>query len=228
MPIVLAYAEPAAAVAAAPLRPSVITQPDWLAKPTLEDLQTLFPPGALKAGAEGLAVIHCQVSAQGALVDCTVVHQEPPDAGFGDAALRMAGLFRMRPQSKDGLPTSGGTVNIPIRFTLPRPPAANDGRSAQTPAPDWRRKPTAENLARVYPAHAVSANIEGEGIIRCEVTAEGTLANCFVVAEGPAEEGFGEAALKLAKYFVMRPQTKDGVPVAGGVITIPIRFRLPY
>jgi TonB family protein len=229
MPIVLAYAEPPAAIAPAPPRPSVITQPDWVAKPNLEDLRTLYPPEALKNRVEGRAIIHCDVNAEGALVACSVVKEDPLDLGFGDAAMRMANLFRMRPQTRDGLPTSGGKVNIPILFTLPPPTTATNGGSPpQTPAPDWRRKPTGENLAQVYPAHAARANIEGRGIIRCEVTAEGTLTNCFVLAEGPSGEGFGEAALKLAKYFVMRPMTKDGVPVAGGVITIPIRFQLPH
>ena len=35
---------------------------------------------------------------------------------FGDAALKLSKLFKMRPQSKDGAPTNGGVVRIPIRF----------------------------------------------------------------------------------------------------------------
>ena len=40
--------------------------------------------------------------------------------GFGDAAMKMSKLFKMRPQTKDGQPVDGGTVRIPIRFTLPK------------------------------------------------------------------------------------------------------------
>jgi protein TonB len=124
---------------------------------------------------------------------------------------------------------------MPIILVQATPPAAaagtagtvGDSRAAQPVMPDWRRKATGENLARVYPQHAQSANIEGRGVIRCDVTAEGAMANCVVVEETPRGEGFGEATLKLAKYFVMRPQTKDGVAVAGGSVTIPIVFRLP-
>ena len=41
------------------------------------------------------------------------------------------------------------------------------------------------------------------------------------------DQGFGDAAMKMTKLFKMRPQTKDGAPVDGGKITIPIVFNVP-
>src|SRR6185437_2281900 len=45
--------------------------------------------------------------------------------------------------------------------------------------------------------------------------------------ETPKGIGFGKATLALSRGFLMRPQTRDGVPVSGGQVNIPIAFRLP-
>jgi TonB family protein len=119
MPIVLAYAEPPAAVAPPP-RASVITSPDWLRKPTGADLAQFYPKAAADAHIEGRAILRCQVAATGELADCTTSNEEPLGQGFGDAALKLAAYFKMRPMTKDGLPVSGGKINIPIRFMLPK------------------------------------------------------------------------------------------------------------
>jgi protein TonB len=60
------------------------------------------------------------VTAQGTLTNCEVTSEEPDSAGFGDAAMRMSRLFKMRPMTKDGSPVAGGTVRIPIAFRLPK------------------------------------------------------------------------------------------------------------
>lgn len=82
-------------------------------------------------------------------------------------------------------------------------------------------------MARYYPSRAARRDIEGRAVIGCHVTADGRLTRCSVDAESPSGEGFGEAALKMSRHFKMRPMTRDGVPVSGGVIRIPIRFALP-
>ena len=69
-------------------------------------------------------------------------------------------------------------------------------------------------------------NVSGRAELNCEVTAKGTVANCTVVSEDPAGQEFGAAAMKLTRYFKMRPQTRDGTPVGGAHVNIPIAFRL--
>ena len=69
---------------------------------------------------EGKASLSCKVSARGTLEGCSVTAEEPSDMGFGDAAIKMSKLFKMRPMSKDGQPVDGGTVRIPLRFVLPK------------------------------------------------------------------------------------------------------------
>jgi TonB family protein len=120
MPIVLAYAEPPAAVASPPPKPSVITAPDWLRKPTGADMARFYPKAAAAARVEGRATIHCKVAVTGDLTDCVASNEDPLGQAFGEAALNLAPLFKMRPQTKDGVPVSGGQINIPIRFMLPK------------------------------------------------------------------------------------------------------------
>jgi protein TonB len=68
----------------------------------------------------GRATISCTVNARGALDGCNIISEDPSDMGFGDAAMRMSKLFRMRPKTTDGQPVDGGTVRIPLRFVLPK------------------------------------------------------------------------------------------------------------
>ena len=107
-----------------PPRSPVIQTPDWLRRPSGEDMARYYPARAQRMGVEGRATLSCTVGASGALQACAVASETPADQDFGAAALRMARLFKMRPMTKDGEPVSGGLVRIPIRFVLPKDEAA--------------------------------------------------------------------------------------------------------
>jgi TonB family protein len=112
----IAAASAGAVWAASPVR--VIGTPDWVRKPTGEQMAKYYPKAASDAGKEGFATITCRVRADGTLRACKVIKQQPGRYGFGEAALKLSSTFRMRARDEYGRPTAGGRVNIPIKFAL--------------------------------------------------------------------------------------------------------------
>ena len=95
-----------------------IVEPDWAEVPTAHQIRAYFPPEAFARKVSGGAMIHCRVTAKGRASGCVVKSETPPGWGFGEAALRLAPGLRFRPQTRDGWPTDGGDVTVPINFTI--------------------------------------------------------------------------------------------------------------
>ena len=106
------------------------------------------------------------------------------------------------------------------------PPPPTAPRPSVVTNPDWIRRPSADQFAQYYPERAQRLEMAGRATIVCTVTAAGTLQGCSVTSEDPADYGFGDAAIKMSRFFKMKPATRDGVPVEGLKVTIPLRFNL--
>lgn len=160
----------AAAQAGAAAEP-VITEPDWLRKPTAEEIESHYPRLMSFLGIEGHATIRCKVTVAGDPSDCVLLFESPAGVGFGPAALSLAPSLKFTPRKVNGVPVSGGTVNVPVTFTLDdgdtREPATAHPVDAETQTLAMRLaqlldgprfKPGGHNPAE---AAAMAAPIEG-------------------------------------------------------------------
>ena len=50
---------------------------------------------------------------------------------------------------------------------------------------------------------------------------------CTVTNEDPPGFGFGEATLRISRFFRIAPATRDGVPTSGGRFRTTVRWQLP-
>ena len=73
------------APATTPERPAVMApyKPDWLEKPTVDDMEWAYPAHAQRKEIDGKAVITCKVGYDGLLRDCRVVSETPVGEDFG-------------------------------------------------------------------------------------------------------------------------------------------------
>ena len=88
---------------------------------------------------------------------------------------------------------------------------------------EWLHRPSVQDMMAFWPAGARNQN--GRVVMQCIVAAQGTLDGCVVRSETPPGLGFGAAAVAMSKLFLMRPPMRDGVPIEGAEVSIPINFR---
>lgn len=159
---------------------------------------------------EGGALLACRATAKGQLRDCRVVYETPRGAGFGKAALGLAGRMKMKPTT-DGQPRSDELL-IPVAFGPPsagRRPVFNaypggegrlvyrtDGGAVEdtvacleaarcrVEAADWAED--GGELRRLEIAERVG-DLKGKSMLDCAVGADGVLGGCRTLGTSTPE-----------------------------------------
>lgn len=238
---------------ATPFDPMKAPAPVWLQKPSQSDFMRAFPPSAKREHVAGAAVIGCKVTAARLMVDCRMRGEDPPGYGFGGAALKMAGYFRLTPAGP-GLPAEGDNIRIPFRFgawMYRRPPPFNlhpgdaailmtEMKGARPPGRSIFPCPTGSasryclwadvtwtrrpDVAATRAALEASDLHAGHTDVTCRPTDEGSLVDCSLSEQTSPK---ADAALQqLFKDFRVAPKAKDGSPVTDGRIVVEINWTL--
>jgi len=103
-----------------PMAGKLIEKPDWIRTPTQDDVVRFYPDQALARSIRGTAKLSCSVSPSGSLEGCNVISETPGSLGFGDTALRLSRIYRMRPYDARKRPVVGGLVRLNMTFEPPR------------------------------------------------------------------------------------------------------------
>jgi TonB family protein len=210
--------------------------PNWKHLPTRDQLVSIWPRAAFDQGRNGKAEISCTTTIQGALRDCTVVHEDPPDAGFGQAAIALSPQFLMNPKVCGGRPVEA-KVQIPVNFTGLTGPRGSAGapmgsripvRYPDDPSlidrPVWVEAPTYEQVVAAYPMGARKSRTLGHVALRCNFGGGGRLRGCDVISEVPSGQGFGAAARSLSRHFVAAATDTEGRKVLDNVTVVAFTF----
>ena len=198
----------------------VIQSPVWSRAPSFADVAAAYPAGA--HGVDGSATLFCRFGADGALSACEVESEAPGGLGFGEAAKSLASKFTVAVDPSWSIGADRFGVEVPIQLMSPDKPKMRD-RLIDRPV--WTTKLTSNAVASFFPAEATAKGMAtGRGVAECRVQADGALTACRPVSAEPEGVGFSEAAAKAASAMRMSPWTKDGGPVDGATVRIPIRL----
>ena len=137
-----------------------------------------------------------------------------------------AGPVSLRPSEQA---SNAPSILVPLSPPPAGAPQTADAISASAipaPAPAvlWAVRPSARDIAELYPPRAMRQGVGGRVALDCIVRANLSAA-CAVASETPLGAGFGRAALTGVAAYRAQPALADGTPSAGAQTRIVITFQ---
>ena len=205
-----------------PLAPDVQRATDELDR-AVAAIRAFYPNDARAKGLEGAATLSCQRSAHGALTGCFILSETPPDAGFGAAAMAIA--LRTKDDPWVDVPRGFILTTHPIVFSFRLKPTLSIEPNLMLPSvvqpSEWFGPADAGNdLSRYYPHRAQRLGVAGRAVLDCRTFPDGHMDDCAVASETPPDQGFGRAAVLMARKFKAKAGTE-------GRFIFPIDFAPP-
>lgn len=210
---------------ASPAVENYYTPPEWLRKPTFDQLMADYPTAAMSRGVSGQAVIKCTVQTDGLLRSCSVLWEDQPGMGFGPAAVVLSRTFLMKPATKGGQPIES-EITFPINFETGGP-ALGAAISSTTVLGStiWAKTPTVSDILAEIDKKVGDKFADGEVALQCDLAkSTGRLSNCIVANASPGMAQFTGVAKSLVPKFQADPEALADIK---GSARINIAFGFP-
>jgi len=178
------------------------SNPDWLQRPTLDQLTAVYPAAAAAKGAEGRAVIRCVVGVEGLLHDCKVVDESPAGLGFGGAALAVAPTMLFKPATRYGKAVEA-EITVPVNFKWPGGGGDHESPTATVLTEMiWAKTPSMKEILAELDKKVGDKFADGKVVFQCRIsTNSGELSECAVANTSPGMAQFKNVANALTHKF---------------------------
>ena len=203
--------------------------------PNLEARFLYFPQEARQKQIEGRGTVLCRVQDDGRLRDCTVKAESPEGLGFGMATKRLVEAeIQLTKKARDGQPTAGRLFQVTRLFALR---SRREGAQVMPLDPGVvgedglrRRWVKAPDMDQVYGCfrRTIPKSEDATVKLRCSSSTDDRLKDCKAVENSRAPDArYETAAICALDSARFRVEDKDGKPVAGQEITVPLSYKKP-
>ena len=200
----------------------VVVEPDWLKKPSGENVASYYPSQALDRSISGSVVLSCGVRVDTRLENCSVVSEWPYGMGFGPAAARiMVESARFRPRTVDGKPTGDGQIRIPFKFI-----AATPSARFVIVDPIWAEAPDFEAMEAAWPKDG-KVSSPATVVMRCMLVATGGLRDCTFGADSSGGVLRSAAKALTQDHFRMRMTPEESEKYSSSDVVVSLTFLDP-